>query len=121
MYLDENFTMPYEGGTMPEDLNLYVKLNTDKGAFVETRFKCKQSMTDVETGEVSTRFYEKIKIVYFVEQGDTFTTDDLFMAYDVLEVDGTPVTDGSRPSLTCNEKRIYKILFDAATQWSSAL
>lgn len=37
----------------------------------------------------------------------------VFTAYDVLEVDGTVVADGSRPSLTCNEKRIYKILFDA--------
>lgn len=113
LYLDEEFTQPYQDGAMPEELNLYVKFNTDKGAFVEAWFKCKESITDVETGEKNTRFYEKIKIVYFVEQGNTFTTDDIFTSYDVLEVDGTAVTDGSRPSLICNEKRIYKILFDA--------
>lgn len=113
LYLDEEFTKPYQDGAMPEELNLYVKFNTDKGAFVEAWFKCKESITDVDTGEKSARFYEKIKIVYFVEQGDTFTTDDIFTSYDVLEVDGTAVADSSRPSLICDEKRIYKILFDA--------
>ncbi len=118
LFLDKEFTQPFEGQIMTENLDLYIRLNTEKGAFVEAWFKVKGTETDKTTGKETTFFYNKIKLVYHVAVGETFNKNGgIFEDYAVLEVDGQKVEEGYRPIFVCEEARVYKVLFDAGDTW----
>lgn len=118
LFLDEEFTQPFEGQTMTENLDLYIRLNTEKGAYVEAWFKVKGTKTDETTGKETSFFYNKIKLVYHMTVGETFNKNgQIFEEYAVLEVDGEAVEEGYRPIFVCEEARVYKVLFDAGDTW----
>lgn len=118
LFLDEEFAIPFTGQAMPESLDLCIRLNTEKGAFVEAWFKVKGTKRDEATGEDVSFFYNKIKLVYHVAIGETFNKNrQIFEDYPVLEFDGKPVEEGYRPVFVCKEARIYKVLFDAGDTW----
>lgn len=118
LFLDQEFTTPFTGTTMTESLDLYIRLNTEKGAFVEAWFKVKGTKADETTGQDVDFFYNKIKLVYHVSVGETFNKNgQIFEDYPVLELDGKPVEKGYRPIFVCEEARIYKVLFDAGDTW----
>lgn len=51
-----------------------------------------------------------IDLCYLRDVGGTFRTSILGETYPLIEVDGTAITDGSHPEITCSESRIYIVV-----------
>ena len=98
LYTDEAMTNAFTSLVAEEEsYTLYAKLVVPQGKAVVMCLR--------EFG--STR---AIDLCYLRDVGGTFRTSILGETYPLIEVDGTAITDGSHPEITCSESRIYIVV-----------